>query len=99
MILSGSESFAGTLELTFHMRIGFLGGTVTFQVGLCTPLQNMPLTWMFYRRSLNNSLDHVQERSLRLIYDNFAHSFQEYLEMINQKKIYQKNMECLAKEI
>ena len=35
---------------------------------------------------LDNSLDHVHERFLRLIYDDFAHSFQEYLEMINQKK-------------
>ena len=61
LILSGSESFAGTLELIFHMKIDFLGGTVIFQVGLCTPLWSMPLTWMFYRRSLNNSLDHIHD--------------------------------------
>ena len=81
------------------MRIGFLGGTVIFQVGLYTPLRNMPLTWMFYRRSLNNSLDHIPEYSLRLIYDDSAHSFQEYLEIINEKKTYQKNIECVAKEV
>ena len=41
MILGGSESFAGTLVMSWHVGIGSLGRTVFFQVGLCTPLRTM----------------------------------------------------------
>ena len=41
LILGESESFAGTWVMSFQMGIGCLGGTVFFQVGLCTPLQTM----------------------------------------------------------
>ena len=30
--------------MSFQVGIGFLGGTVFFQVGLCTPLQTMVLS-------------------------------------------------------
>ena len=41
MILDGTESFSRTEVMSFQVEIGFLGGIVFFQVGLCTPLQTM----------------------------------------------------------
>ena len=37
------SSFAGAEVMLFQKGIGSLGGTVFFQVGLCTPLQTMRL--------------------------------------------------------
>ena len=53
---------------------------------------------MFCTRSLNNSLNHIHQYSLRLIYDDYAHSFQGIIEMMNEKTLHQKNLGCLAKE-
>ena len=47
---------------------------------------------MFCLRSQNNSLNHIQKRALRLLYDDHMESFQD-------KKLYIKNLERLAKEI
>ena len=59
------------------------------------------LIWMFCLHSLNNFLNHIHVRALRLIYDEHAHLFQDVLEMTNEKTIQQKKKkkECLAKEI
>ena len=39
LILGGTEIFCGTYMMSFLVGIGSLGGTLFFQVGLCTPLQ------------------------------------------------------------
>ena len=50
--------------------------------------------------SLKNSLNHIHEGALMLIYDDHAHAFPDILEMTNKKTIHQKkNLEWLAKEI
>ena len=41
LILGGTESFAGTSVMPFQVRIGSLGGTLFFQVGLCAPLRTI----------------------------------------------------------
>ena len=48
------------------------------------------LIWMFCLHSLNNFLNHIHARALRLIYDEHAHLFQDVLEMTNEKTIHQK---------
>ena len=48
--------------------------------------------------SLNNALNYIHERELRLIHDDHVESFQYILELTNEKTIYQKNLECLVKE-
>ena len=33
-----------------------------------------PLIWMFWSRSLNNSLNHIHERALMFLYEDHVHS-------------------------
>ena len=39
-----------------------------------------PLTWTFYSRITNNRINHLQERSLGLVYDGCKLNFDELLE-------------------
>ena len=58
-----------------------------------------PLTWMFTSRYLNNALNSIHERALRLIYNDYELPFDRILENNKQKSIHQKNIESLAIEI
>ena len=54
---------------------------------------------MFASRYLNNALNKIQERALRLIYNDHEKSFNSILTESNIKAIHQKNLEFLAIEI
>ena len=58
-----------------------------------------PLIWMFTSRYLNNVLNSIHERALRLIYNDYELPFDRILEDNKQKSIHQKNIESLAIEI
>ena len=58
-----------------------------------------PLIWMFTSRYLNNALNSIHERALRLIYNDYELPFDRILEDNKQKSIHQKNIESLAIEI
>ena len=40
-----------------------------------------PLTWMFHSRTLNNKINKLHERALRLVYDDENLAYQELLEL------------------
>ena len=63
------------------------------QFGYC------PLTWMFCGRNLNNRINHLHERSLRIVYNNYESSFQELLELDNSVSIHHRNICLLAIEL
>ena len=58
-----------------------------------------PLLWMFCSRSLNGVLNQIYEHVLRLIYNDHVSSFEDFLEISNEKTIRQQNLEFFAKEI
>ena len=53
---------------------------------------------MFWSRSLNNLINRIHERGLRLIHNDYVSSFQDILEMTKEKIIHQNNLESLPKE-
>ena len=53
---------------------------------------------MFCSRSLNNRINGIHGRALRLIHNDNVSTFQDILEMTKEKTIYQNNLESLAKE-
>ena len=53
---------------------------------------------MFSSRSLNNLINRIHERALRLIHNDHFSTFQDILEMIKEKTIHQNNLEILAKK-
>ena len=58
-----------------------------------------PLVWMFHSRKLNNRINKIHERSLRLVYDDNFSSFEELLKKDNSFTIHERNIQNLAIEL
>ena len=58
-----------------------------------------PLIWMFHSRTLNNRINRLHERALRLVYKDSQLSFEELLEQDNSFTIHHRNLQKLATEI
>ena len=58
-----------------------------------------PLIWMFHNRALNNRINKIHERALRLVYQNKNLSFSELLELDNTVTMHQRNLQVLVTEI
>ena len=58
-----------------------------------------PLVWMFHSRKLNNRINKIHERSLRLVYKDNVSSFEELLIKDNSVSVHQKNIQLLAIEL
>ena len=63
------------------------------QCGYC------PLIWMFCERNLNNRINYLHERSLRIVYNDYESSFQELLELDNSVSIHHRDSRLLAIEL
>ena len=59
----------------------------------------MPTDLDVYFSILNNALNTINERALRLIYNDYKLPFDRILEYSKHESIYQKNIESLAIEI
>ena len=66
---------------------------VESQFGYC------PLIWMFHSRKVNRKINHLQERSLRIVYNDYITSFENLLKK-DDFKIHHKNVsQSLAIEL
>ena len=54
---------------------------------------------MFHSRKLNNRINKIHERALRLVYKDYTSSFDDLLATDNSFKIHQRNLQKLAIEI
>ena len=66
---------------------------VTSQFGYC------PLIWMFHSRRLNNKINSIHERALRITYQDHISTFQELLNKDNSVSIHHRNLQALATEM
>ena len=57
------------------------------------------LIWMFHSRTLNNQINRLHERALRIIYSGYKSSFCELLEKDKSFLIHHKNIQSLAIKI
>ena len=57
-----------------------------------------PLVWMFHSRSINNKINRLHERVLRIVYNDFKSSFKNLLEKNGTVSIHIKNLQKLATE-
>ena len=62
------------------------------QFGYC------PLVWMFHRRGINNTINRIHEKALRITYNNKSSSFQDLLDKGNSVTIHHRNIRTLAIE-
>ena len=58
-----------------------------------------PLVWMFHSRKLNNRINRIHERALRITYQDYKSSFSELLHKDDTVTIHQRNLQTLATEI
>ena len=63
------------------------------QFGYCT------LVWMFHSRKLNNRINNIDERALRIVYRDYESTFQQFLKQNKSVSIHQRNLQILATEI
>ena len=58
-----------------------------------------PLVWMFHSRSINNKINRLHERVLRIVYNDFKPSFKNLLEKDGTVSIHVKNLQKPATEM
>ena len=63
------------------------------QFGYC------PLIWMFHNRTLNNKINRLHGRTLRLVYNDHDSSFEELLLIDNSLTIHERDIQKLATEM
>ena len=79
--------------MSFKQKRILMKAFVESQFGFC------PLIWMFHSRKANsNKRNHLQEQSLRIIFDGYKTSFEDILKKDNPLKIHHKNIQLLAIE-
>ena len=66
---------------------------ITSQFGYC------PLIWMFHSRALNNKINSLHERALRITYGDTTSTFEQLLEKDNSVSIHHRNLQALATEM
>ena len=66
---------------------------ISSQFGYC------PLIWMFHSRGLNNKINLLHKRALKITYGDKDLTYQELLEMDNSVSVHHRNLQILATEM
>ena len=74
-------------------RKSLMKAFITSQFNYC------PLIWMFHSRQLNNRINKIQERALRLVYKDNKLTVDDLLKLDNSVTIHQQNLQIVATEI
>ena len=78
--LNALARISGYMDI--QKRRTLLKSSNTSQFGYC------PLIWMFHSRGLNNKINYIHERALRITYGNKTSTFQQLLEKDNSVSIH-----------
>ena len=70
-----------------------------FEVIITAEFSYAPSIWMFYSRRLNNRINHIHERALRLMFKNYTSSLVELLPEGRSFRIHQRGLQKLAIKI
>ena len=79
--------------LPFYRKRILLKTFVESQFSYC------PLIWMFCSRQINRKINHIHERALRLVYDDYTVSFEELLKQDKSVSIHHRNLQYVAIEM
>ena len=89
--LNALARIAGYMDIKKHRMI--MKAFITSQVSY------FPLIWMFHSRALNNEINTIHERSLRITYNDRTSTFEELLRKDNSVTIHHRNLQVLATEL
>ena len=79
--------------MSFNQRKTIMKTFILSHFGYC------PLVWMFHTRKLNNRINRLHERALRIVYRNETLSFEELLLKDGSFTIHERNIQTLAIEL
>ena len=79
--------------MRFEQRKIIMNAFITSQFSYC------PTVWMFHSRKLNNRINRIHERALRIIYQDHKSSFSDLLLKDNSLTIHQRNLHSLVTEM
>ena len=79
--------------MNFTKRKVLMLAFINSQFGYC------PLVWMFHSRKLNNRINNIHERALRIVYKDFASTFTELLGKDNSFTVHERNIQTLGIEL
>ena len=82
-----------TPYMNIQKRKTIMKSFVTSQFSYC------PLIWMFNSRRLNNKINSIHKRSLRITFQDNMSTFQELLNKDNSVSIHHRNLQVLATEM
>ena len=58
-----------------------------------------PAIWIFHSRKLENKINKLHERCLRIVFSDNTSSFEELLETYNSALVHHPNIQVLATEL
>ena len=79
--------------MSFQQRRTIMKAFINSQFGYC------PLVWMFHSRKLNNRINIIHERALRIVFNDYTSSFETLLKKDNSVTIHIRNIQALAIEL
>ena len=79
--------------MLFERRKDIMNAFILSQFGYC------PLVWMFHSRKLNNRINTLHLRALRIVYQDSKSSFEELLAIDKSFNIHERNIQTLAIEL
>ena len=89
--LNALARIAGYMD--FPKRRLIMKAFITSQFGYC------PLIWMFHSRALNNKINSIHERALRITYNDRTSTFEELLNKDNSVSIHHRNLQVLVTKL
>ena len=93
----GNQKFHALARISKYLSQDKLN--IIMKTFIQSQFNDCPLIWMFHNRTLNNKINRLHERTLRIVYKNDNLTFQELLEKDNSITIHQKNLQRLATEM
>ena len=80
--------------ITLNQRRIIMKAFIESQFGYC------PLIWIFHgNMTLNNTMNNIQERALRLVYTDYPSTYDQLLARDSSYRIHHRNLQRLAIEI
>ena len=79
--------------MSLTQRKTIMASFIVSQFGYC------PLVWMFHSRQVNNRINRIHERSLRIVYHDYHSSFEELLKNDGAFTIHHHNIQTLGIEL
>ncbi len=79
--------------MTFEQRKTIMHSFILAHFGYC------PLVWMFHSRELNNKINKIHQRSLRIVYQDHKSSFKDLLSKDKSFTIHERNIQTLGIEL